>query len=334
MIKAQPQGAQKRPLILSVIVPVYNESEGLAYTHKRLTQVLDAIPERCEIIYIDDGSKDNSWELVQSLPSSSSDHVGITLSRNFGKEAAMSAGLQQSRGEAVILIDADLQDPPELIPQMLEAWRGGVDVVNMKRRERLGESWFKRFTAGSFYKVMNWASDVPIPENVGDFRLMSRQVVDHINQLPETNRYMKGLFAWPGFKQTTLEFDRDPRAVGETKWNYGKLFSFAMDGISSFSIRPLRLATWCGLVTAFSAFAYGAWVVAKTLIFGEAVSGYPSMMVVQLLLGGIQLLALGLIGEYLGRVVMEVKQRPQYLVREVSHQDGVSSVVSLEARRS
>ncbi|USD36155.1 MULTISPECIES: glycosyltransferase family 2 protein [Ferrimonas] len=334
MLKARPQQRHHdRPIVLSVIIPVFNESQGLAYTHQRVTEVLDAIVERCEIIYVDDGSNDNSWQLVQQLPESSSDHVGVTLSRNFGKEAAMSAGLQQCRGQAVILLDADLQDPPELIPQMMEAWRKGADVVNMKRRARLGESWFKRMTAASFYKVMNWASEVPVPENVGDFRLMSRQVVDHINQLPERNRYMKGLFAWPGFMQVTLEFDRDPRAVGETKWNYGKLFALAMDGIASFSIRPLRLATWCGLLTALSAFLYGAWVVVKTLAFGEVVSGYPSMMVVQLLIGGIQLLALGLIGEYLGRVVMEVKQRPQYLIREVSHQEGLDTVVSLEARR-
>ncbi|WP_417346968.1 glycosyltransferase family 2 protein [Ferrimonas sp.] len=334
MLKTNPQPHRReRPITLSVIVPVYNEGEGLALTHQRVTRVLDALPDRCEIIYVDDGSKDDSWSLVQNLPGSSSDHVGLSLSRNFGKEAAMSAGLSHVRGQAVILLDADLQDPPELIPKMLDAWRDGADVVNMKRRARLGESWFKKLTAGAFYKVMNWASDVPIPENVGDFRLMSRQVVDHINQLPERNRYMKGLFAWPGFKQITLEFDRDPRAVGVTKWNYGKLFGFAMDGIASFSIRPLRLATWCGLLTAFSAFVYGMVVVIKTLVFGETVSGYPSMMVVQLLLGGIQLLALGLIGEYLGRVVMEVKQRPQYLIREASHNDGVDTLVALETRR-
>lgn len=305
------------PITLSVIVPLYNETEVLPVLHRRLTAVLDALPDRCEIVYVDDGSADDSHQLAQRLPKSSSDHLCLSLSRNFGKEAAMSAGLAYARGQAVILLDADLQDPPELIPEMLTKWRAGYDVVNMQRRRRLGESWFKRTSAAAYYRILNWLSDMPIPENVGDFRLLSRQVVDQLNALPERSRYMKGLFAWPGFRQVTLQFDRDPREAGQTKWNYPKLVGLAMDGITAFSIKPLRLATWTGLTIAIGAFLYGAWVVAKTLIWGEPVAGYPSLMVAVLALGGVQLLAMGLLGEYLGRVYIETKGRPNYLVEEV-----------------
>ncbi|MBW3164991.1 glycosyltransferase family 2 protein [Ferrimonas balearica] len=315
-LKALPKG-EIAPITLSVIVPLYNETEVLPALHQRLTQVLDAMPERCEIVFVDDGSKDGSHQMAQNLPRSSSEHLCLSLSRNFGKEAAMSAGLAYARGQAVILLDADLQDPPELIPDMLAKWREGYDVVNMQRRRRLGESWFKRTSAAAYYRILNWLSEMPIPENVGDFRLLSRQVVDQLNALPERSRYMKGLFAWPGFKQITLQFDRDPREAGDTKWNYPKLVGLAMDGITSFSIRPLRLATWTGLTIALGAFLYGGWVVAKTLLWGETVAGYPSLMVAVLALGGVQLVAMGLLGEYLGRVYIETKGRPNYLVAEV-----------------
>jgi len=316
---------QKLHPILSVVVPLYNEASVLPELHQRLCQVLGALADSSEIIYIDDGSKDASRQLIQHFPASGSEQVYIGLSRNFGKEAAMSAGLEHSRGQAVILIDADLQDPPDLIPGMVAAWRQGFDLVNMRRRKRLGETWFKRFSAAIFYRLMNWMSPMSVPENVGDFRLLSRQVVDHLNALPERNRYMKGLFAWPGFSQTTIEFDRDPRFGGVSKWSYSKLIGLAVDGISAFSIRPLRLATWTGLLVAMSAFGYGGWVIAKTLIFGESVAGYPSIMVVQLALGGVQLLALGVIGEYLGRVFIEVKNRPNYLVQEIQNQPAIDS---------
>jgi glycosyltransferase involved in cell wall biosynthesis len=306
-------------ICLSIIIPIYNEAEVLPPLIARLNRVLSSIPESAEIVFIDDGSCDNTWELLQQLPVNSCEHQCIRLSRNFGKEAAMTAGLEQARGLAVILLDADLQDPPELIPQMLEAWRSGFDVVNMKRKKRLGESWFKRFSAAAFYRIINGMAESPVPENVGDFRLLSRQVVDCINSLPERNRFMKGILSWPGFSQTEILFDRDPRYLGETKWNYSKLVGLAMDGITSFSIKPLRLATWAGIFTALSAFTYGGWVLLKTMLWGETVVGYPSLMIVQVALAGVQLLALGLIGEYLGRVFMEVKQRPIYLISEVEH---------------
>lgn len=317
-------------VILSVIVPYFNEQEVLTEFHTRLTSVLDSLEESCEIVYVDDGSSDGSKALIEHFPSTSSDVVSISLSRNFGKEAAMSAGLEHCRGLAIILLDADLQDPPELIPQMLVEWRKGVDVVNMQRSKREGESWFKRFSAASFYRILNTLVKTEIPENVGDFRLLSREVVDHINSLPERNRYMKGIFVWPGFKQTTLQFERDPRYCGETKWNYFKLMGLAVDGITSFSIRPLRLATIFGGLIALVAFLYGAVIVSKTVLFGDPVSGYPSMMVVQLALGGIQLLSIGVLGEYIGRIFIETKQRPLYLVQSVVEQSSNTRNETLE----
>ncbi len=314
-------------VILSVIVPVHNENEVLPLLHKRLCQVLEDLIFYCEVIYIDDGSQDRSWQTINFLPSFNGDQVNLMLSRNFGKEAAMCAGLTHSRGKAVIIIDADLQDPPELIPAMVAEWQKGIDVINMRRKKRHGESWFKRSSAAVFYRLMNWISEVPIPENVGDFRLLSRKVVNQINALPERNRFMKGIFAWPGFSQVQLEFDREPRFSGKTKWKVGNLFCLAMDGITAFSIRPLRLATWCGGLTGGAAIIYCIWIVMKTLVYGDPVQGYPSTMAVQLLLGGAQLLALGLMGEYLGRIFIEVKQRPLYLIQEtrikkVSRQKG------------
>ncbi|WP_144213112.1 glycosyltransferase family 2 protein [Shewanella donghaensis] len=323
-LKSQHQPTE---ICLSIIIPMYNESESIDLLMNRVEKVLSTINDRCELVFIDDGSTDNTWEMLQQLKFTHSEHQCIKLSRNFGKESAMSAGLAQARGLAVILLDADLQDPPELIPQMLEAWRSGFEVVNMRRKKRLGETWFKRFSAACFYRLMNWMSDSPVPENVGDFRLLSRQVVDHINAMPERNRFMKGILSWPGFTQTTIEFDRDPRSLGETKWNYGKLVGLAMDGITSFSFKPLRLATWFGGTIGLSSLIYGGWIVAKTLIYGETVAGYASMMAVQLFLAGIQLLALGLIGEYLGRVFMEVKQRPIFIIEDVHHQVGMPNSV-------
>lgn len=314
--REQQHNTSSGALFLSVIVPMYNEEAVIEDCHLRLCKALDSLEQMCEIIYIDDGSSDRSWELASRLTSTSHQVRTIRLSRNFGKEAAMSAGLQSTKGKAVILIDADLQDPPELIPDMVEHWQRGFDVVDMKRRQRHGESWFKRITASIFYKVINRLSDMPIPENVGDFRLIDRRVVDEINKLPERTRFMKGLFAWPGFRRTTLLFDRDPRLAGQTKWNYTKLVHLALEGITSFSTRPLRLATGAGLVTSLAAIVMAFIVFAKTLVWGETVAGYPSTIMVVLLLGGIQLLSIGLLGEYVGRLFIEAKQRPLFVVMD------------------
>ena len=311
---------KKSDVMLSVVVPFFNEEEVLPAFHKRLTAVLDTIQAKTEIVYINDGSTDNSQKIITDFTPTSSPIRYIRLSRNFGKEAAMTAGLRNTNGQAVVLLDADLQDPPELIPQMLTEWKKGYDVVNMQRAVRHGETAFKRFSAASFYKLINLLSDLDIPENVGDFRLLSHTVVEHINTLPEKNRYMKGLFSWPGFVQTTLTFDRDARFSGKTKWNYFKLLGLAMNGISSFSIRPLRIATVLGTLIASVAFLYGFWIVVKTLALGEPVQGYPSLMVVQLGLGGVQLLCIGLLGEYIGRIFIESKGRPAYVIDQIFDQ--------------
>ena len=240
----------------------------------------------------------------------------INLSRNFGKEAAMTAGIDHANGQAIILMDADLQDPPQLIPQMLAAWRKGYDVVNMKRSARHGESRFKRWSAHVYYRLLDYLSDVPLQRDVGDFRLLSRRVIDSIKQLPERSRYMKGLLSWPGYKQTTLYFERPERVAGETKWSFFQLVKLGLAGITAFSVKPLRLSTWAGGLISASSFIYGVWIVIKTLIFGEPVAGYPSIMLIQLFLGGVQLLAIGVLGEYVGRIYAEAKARPIYLIME------------------
>jgi glycosyltransferase involved in cell wall biosynthesis len=301
---------------VSVVVPAYNEAAVLPSLHRRLASVLCGLDMAHEVIYVDDGSVDDTANIVRQLRLGDPCIGLITLSRNFGKELALSAGLQKARGDCVIVIDADLQDPPELIPAMVKAWLEGVDVVNMRRRQRAGETWFKKFSAHVFYRLLNRMSDVPIPEDVGDFRLLSRRTVEALNTLPERNRYMKGLFAWVGFRQLTLVYDRNARAAGVVKQNYSKLFSLAIEGITSFSIRPLRVASLTGLLSAGAAFAMTVFYAVKTLVLGDSVQGFPTLIVAVLLLGGLQLLGIGILGEYLGRMFMETKRRPLYLIDE------------------
>lgn len=312
----KPKEKKQGTPLLSIIIAMYNEELLIEQCHQRTIAVLDSLNEHCEIIYVDDGSSDNSNNIVNGFSSQHHTIVNIRLSRNFGKEAAMSAGLQAAKGKAVILLDADLQDPPELIPAMVKMWKKGCDIVDMQRSKRHGESWLKRLTAHAFYKVINALSDIPIPENVGDFRLVDRRVVDEINKLPERTRFMKGLLAWPGFRRTTLQFERDERQAGETKWNYKKLFHLAFDGITSFSIKPLRLATVAGLLTSMVAVITALVVLAKTLFWDDAVAGYPSTIIIVLILGGVQLLTIGLLGEYVGRLFIEAKQRPLFVLME------------------
>jgi polyisoprenyl-phosphate glycosyltransferase len=300
---------------LAVVVPAYNEGEGLRAFHARLAAVFDRLPEfRCSVIYVDDGSRDDTWAVIESLAQTDTRVAALRLSRNFGKELALTAGLDHSDADVVIVIDADLQDPPELIPDFVAKWREGYDAVSGQRAERQGESWFKRFTAAAFYRVMGRLSTTPIPRDTGDFRLLSRRAVQALRGLRERHRFMKGLFAWIGFPQVTLSYQRDPRHAGESKFNYWKLWNFALEGITSFSTAPLRVATYIGVASAFAAFASGLWIVIKTLLWGDPVAGYPSLMVAMLFLGGVQLMALGVIGEYLGRLYEESKARPLYLV--------------------
>lgn len=301
---------------LSVVVPIYNEEPNIDYLFERLIPVLDRLNLKYEVVCVDDGSKDNTLNyLVEHHHRNPSIKV-INLSRNFGKEIALTAGIDHATGAAVVPIDADLQDPPELIEELVAKWREGYDVVYATRRLRRGESWLKRLSANTFYQTITRMSPVEIPRNTGDFRLLDRRVVDALKQLPERNRFMKGLFAWVGFKQTSILYDRPQRYKGVTKWNYRRLWNLAIDGITSFSFLPLKVWSYLGLALSLLAFIYASFLIIRTLILGIDVPGYASLMVAVLFLGGVQLLSLGIIGEYLGRVYEEVKRRPLYLVRE------------------
>mgnify|MGYP001563678889 CR=1 FL=1 len=301
--------------LVSVIVPVFNEASVVDAFHRRITQVIAATDYPYEIIYVDDGSEDNSADLLGAIREKDSAVALVELSRNFGKEVALSAGLDHARGEAVIVIDADLQDPPELIPQFLEQWQQGYDVVYGQRTDRRGDSRMKVLTARWFYRIINILSEVEIPRDVGDFRLLSRRAVEALRSLPERHRYMKGLYAWIGFPQKAVPYVREPRAAGTTKWNYWRLWNFALEGITSFSAVPLKMATYLGLLTSSMSFIYGLFIVFRTLIWGDPVAGYPSLAVIILFLGGVQLICLGIIGEYLARTYHESKARTLYFVK-------------------
>lgn len=300
---------------ISVVVPVYNEEEALPEFHRRLAVVLDALSTLSEIIYVNDGSRDGTMALLAALHDADARVAVVDFSRNFGKEVALTAGLDHASGEAVIVIDADLQDPPELIPDMIRAWTAGHDVVLMRRKSRAQDSWLKSTTSHFFYRAMGHIGTIDIAENVGDFRLLSHRAVAALRRFPERGRFMKGLFAWIGFPCHIIDYDRDARYAGQTKWTYWRLWNFALEGITSFSVLPLKCASYVGFATALAAFAYGIFVVAKTLLYGDPVRGYPTLVTLVLLLGGLQLIALGIIGEYLARIFIEVKQRPLYLVQ-------------------
>ncbi len=299
---------------LSVVVPAFNEAEGISEFHLRLVAAMEPLGA-WEAIYVDDGSTDTTRETLERLRLDDPRIALISLSRNFGKEIATTAGLDHARGEAVIVIDADLQDPPEVIPELVATWRQGFDTVCARRRMRDGETAIKKLTAHVFYRLMRHTGRVKLPQDTGDFRLMSRRVVEAVCQLREQHRFMKGLFAWVGFPGTTVLYDRAARHSGRGKWNYWKLWNLALEGITSFTVMPLKIATYLGLGVALLAVAFGTQVIVKTLLFGNPVAGYPSLMTVMLFLGGVQLMTLGVMGEYLGRVFNETKQRPLYLVQ-------------------
>ena len=301
---------------ISVIIPLYNESESIEHLFTRLTPALDRLDTNYEIICINDGSQDDTLKKLIEINHRDPAIKIVNLSRNFGKEIALTAGLDYASGAAVIPIDADLQDPPELIEKLIAKWREGYDVVYATRRSRQGETWLKRISAKAFYQTIGKMSHVPIPANTGDFRLLDRRVVEAIRKLPERTRFMKGLFAWVGYKQTSILFDREPRYSGKTTWNYWRLWNFALDGIISFSFLPLKVWSYIGVTISFISLLYALMLVIRTLIFGVDVPGYASLMVAILFLGGIQLITLGVLGEYLGRVYEEVKGRPLYFVRE------------------
>jgi len=307
-----PLPVRKTPM-LTLVVPVHNETGSIEPFLARTVPILKQLGDY-EILFVDDGSTDAT--LVELIAAHKADaHVRIVaLSRNFGKDTALAAGLAHATGHAVIPMDVDLQDPPEVIPEMVAKWREGFDVVNARRADRSSDTWLKRTTAKLFYQVFNQMADRPILENVGDFRLLDRRVVDVLNRFPERARFMKGLFSWVGFSHCTIDYERANRHAGESKWKYWKLWNFAVDGIASFTTVPLRVWTYFGALIAFLAFVYAAVLVVRTLILGIDTPGYASLMVAVLFMGGINLLSLGVIGEYLGRTYTEVKGRPLYIV--------------------
>ncbi|MCW4455007.1 glycosyltransferase family 2 protein [Flavobacterium sp. MXW15] len=300
---------------LTVVVAAHDEAAALPLVHPRIRQALDAIPGlEGHVLYVDDGSSDATWEVMQRLAQEDPRVAALRLSRNFGKEAALTAGLDFVEEGAALILDADGQDPPELIPQFVALWREGYDDVFGTRLAREGEGWIKRATASAFYRVIGRLSKTPIPADTGDFRLLSPRALAALKQLRERHRFMKGLFGWVGFRRVALPYRRGPRLAGNSKFGWWRLWNFALEGITSFSTAPLRVATYLGLFTAASAFGFALWVVGKAALYGDRVAGWPTMMAVILFLGGVQLIALGLIGEYLGRLYEEAKRRPLYLV--------------------
>jgi len=302
---------------ISILIPAYNEEEVLRHLYERLVKLAGSTSHYdFEFLFVNDGSRDRTLEMIKEYAEDDKRISYVNLSRNFGKEIAMTAGLDYVTGDATVIIDADLQDPPELIPQMIKFWEDGYDDVYAKRRSREGESWLKKFTSTSYYNFLQKSTSIPIQRNTGDFRLLSKRCVEALRQFKESQRNSKGIFSWIGYKKKELLYDRDPRLAGETKWNYFKLVNLAIDGITSFTIAPLRVASVFGVLVSFAAFIYILYLVIRTIFFGSDLAGYPSMMAVILFLGGVQLLSLGVIGEYVGRIFNETKQRPLYLVEE------------------
>lgn len=302
--------------IVSIVVPFYNEADGIDLFYDAIRPVIDQHPHLdFEVVCVDDGSKDSTLQQLVSIADHDSRFQVVELSRNFGKEAALTAGIDVARGDAVIPFDADLQDPPELIPEMIKEWEKGAEVVLARRADRRSDSFLKRKTAEMFYQFHNRLSSIKIPENVGDFRLMDRVAVDALKQFSEQHRFMKGLFAWVGFKTVTLDYVRKPRTAGMTKFSGWKLWNFALEGITSFSATPLKFWSYVGGVGAIGTICYAVFIISRTLIKGVDVPGYASLLVAILFFGSLQLISVGMLGEYIGRVYMETKRRPVYLIR-------------------
>jgi glycosyltransferase involved in cell wall biosynthesis len=303
---------------ISVVAPFFNEGDGVLHFHKEMCTVFATLSQYdFELVCVDDGSSDSTLSRLIEIANTDNRVKVIEFSRNFGKEAALTAGIDYAVGDAVIPIDSDLQDPPDLIGAMIELWRNGAEVVLAKRVDRSSDTALKRITASAFYRIHNLlSSEALIPENVGDFRLMDRVVVDALKRLPERQRFMKGLFAWVGFKTVALDYVRSPRIAGETKFSGWRLWNFALEGITSFSLFPLKVWTYFGLFGAFCAFFYALYIIVRTLIFGVDLPGYASLLVVSLFFGSLQLISLGILGEYIGRIYFESKQRPLYIVRK------------------
>lgn len=302
---------------VSLVVPVYNEEQALGVFYRSVRQEASLHEQTLEIVFINDGSSDRTAEHARAIALADSGVVLINFSRNFGKEAALFAGLEYATGDAVIPMDVDLQDPVEVIPHLLAEWQKGADVVLAKRRDRSSDGYFKRRSASLFYHLLNRISYTHIEENVGDFRLMDRKVVDVIKALPEQQLFMKGVLSWAGFNVAIVEYDRAPRVVGQSKFNAWKLWNLALDGVTSFSTLPLRLWSYIGGGISLLALVYAGYLVVDKVLFGNAVPGYPSLMTAILFLGGVQLIGIGILGEYVGRIYMEAKHRPRYVIKEI-----------------
>lgn len=311
---------QMKKQLLTALIPAYNEEECINELYNRVTCVLKELKDYdYEILIINDGSKDNTLFILEELHAKDKHLQYVNLARNYGKETAMAAGFDYAKGDVVVILDADLQDPPELIPEMLEIYHGGgYDDVYGRRKSRKGETWFKKTTSKLFYRLLQKSTRVNILKDTGDFRILSRRALEALKKYKEHNRYTKGFFALIGLKKKEFLYDRDPRIAGKTKWNYFSLLNLAIEGITSFSTFPLRLSSILGFITALVGFLYIIFLVIKTLIFGADIKGYPTLLSIIIFLGGVQLLSLGIIGEYLGRIFEEVKNRPLYLVEKYS----------------
>ncbi len=313
---------------LSLLVPIYNEADVIDNFFVRVQPVLEGLEFEWEVICVNDGSRDGTLDLLWQWHERDDRIKVINLSRNFGKERALIAALDLASGDAVIPIDVDLQDPPELIPRMVELWQQGFDIVNAVRSSRKGDSLAKRITARLFYFIFNALSNFDFPSDAGDFRLLSRRVCDLLRSMRESHRFLKGLTSWVGLPTTTIYFEREPRSGGATKWNYWRLWNYALEGIVSFSTVPLKMASYLGLFTAITSFIYGGFMVVRTLLFGDPVHGYPSLMAAVLFIGGVQLIFIGVIGEYIARIHDEVKGRPIYVIDSTRGFSGQNESVS------
>jgi dolichol-phosphate mannosyltransferase len=302
--------------VITVLVPIYNEAQNLPHLYRRLTQVLQHIGQPYELLLINDASKDESYQLIRQLAQADSRVKYINLSRNFGQQIALCAGIDACRGKYVVIIDADLQDPPELLPEMYHKLLSGYEVVFARRRKRKGERFFKTLTARLFYRFFRWVSPIDIPLDTGDFRIIDRKVVHALRRMPEQHKFLRGQVAWMGFRQTFIEYDRDPRFAGKTGYTLNKMFRLAMDAITSFSNAPLRLATWMGIVVSAIAFLLILYVLYSRFVLKDYVQGWTSIMISVLFLGGIQLICLGILGEYISRMNQNLRNRPLYLVQE------------------
>lgn len=308
--------------LVSILIPAYNEELVLDMLYSRLdTLAKEHAAYRFEFVFVNDGSRDKTLEIIKTLAEKDKRIAYVNLSRNFGKEIAMIAGFDYVRGDAVVTIDADLQDPPELIPEMLKYWQEGYDDVYARRRTREGETWLKKITSSGYYRVLQSSTRIPIQIDTGDFRLLSRRFVDALKQFRESERYTKGMFSWVGLKKKEILYDRDPRAAGTTKYNYTNMINLAIDGITSFTTAPLRVSTYIGAVVSFVAFIYIAYLLIRPLFGVPTGDGYSSIMAAILFLGGVQLLSLGVVGEYIGRIFNETRNRPLYFVEDVKPSD-------------